>query len=257
MKIRKPISDFVGRMPIKKEPENIKKYKDLGLEYISNNLSSSQEKIHRKQTNKAIKNKLLLSSSLNYAKYELGNNIDYIKKNPKALRLRLNKQLRIFSEKYVPYFKYDIISKEPSFRHLFSKLTIEEKISYMDFVLSYADSLKERTKTDKEECYFTLLNILEKRVTEISFKKRIEQLHVKYKNNPDKIIEEVKSLIKGKYLDSFEKYNSEFKSLDLIFKVLDKKQVLLILEYVYIHGIDHILTKTLINSYLDRSANMN
>jgi len=251
--IRKPIPDFAGRRPIKKEISTIKKYKDLDLEHLFGKVSKAKAKIHSKQINKAIKDKLLRTSSLNFAKFELGHNIDYVKRNPKALRLRFNKQLNIFAEKYIPYFKYDIISKEPQFRNLFSKLTIEEKISYLDFVLS-SDFLQNRAKQEPDRCYFAMYGILERRVAQVSLSKRITELHQKYKNDPDKIIIEVKNLIKGKYLESYDKYKPALMSLELIFKSLDKISVLHILETIYVNGIDHPITQALINSYMEHAG---
>ncbi|GEM_PF-5970017 len=253
MPIRKPIPDFAGRRPIKKEPPEIKKYKDLDLEHLFGDISKAKAKIHSKRINKAIKDKLLKTLSLNFAKYELGNNIDYVKRNPKALRLRFNKQLNIFAEKYIPYFKFDIISKEPHFRELFSRLTIEEKISYLDFVLS-SDFLQKMAKERTDECYFTMINILERRVAEISLSKRIKELHQKYKDDPDKIITEVKNLIKGKYLESYDKYRRQLMALEPIFKSLDKSSVLHILETIYVNGIDHPITNAIINSYMEHAG---
>lgn len=178
--------------------------------------------------------------------------IDYIAKNPKALRLRYNKQLKIFLEKY-GVFGQHTITKEPDFINLFKKLPIEEKISYLDFVLS-SSFLQEKAKKDPVNCFFSMLNILEKRVNEHILKEKMVALRKKYNNNADKIIIELKRFIKEKYSKSDSKLSPQLNKLEYIFKNLDKEARLHLLETIYIQGMDHPVTSALITSYLEHAG---
>ena len=245
---RRPISEFAGRLPVKKQMHEIPKHKVLDINTSLTFLTEKQYKQLNKQDSRLARHKLVLTHSFDYAKFEHGSNWDFIPNTPKALRLRYNKQLRIFVEKYGSFG--DEILKKPTFISLFKKLPIEEKITYLDTLLTLG-KFKDFIKKGKTRADVFAYKLLNKFVEEYEYRNKVNLLRKKYNNDANKIIPEVEILIKSKYQKSYDRYASELKHLAPIFKYMDQYYKLGVLETIYIYGFDDPTTQKLIKDLID------
>jgi len=237
---------FSGKKISLAKKKNIPVFQDLDIKYKNGLMSKSEHNKYNKRISKQLKGKIIEFPSFNYSKYKISE-FDYIKQNPKALRLRFNKSLRIFSEKY-GLFAENLL-KNKSFTTLYSRLPLEDKINVLNNILS-SRQLIESYKKKPDFWSKHIINSVGARLSYIDIHNKISILKSKYPNNPKKILSEVKSEILGKYISSYEEYSTKLNKIEFEFSSIGHEKLIDIFSEIYVFGINSFLTKHTINASL-------
>ena len=240
---RKIIPEFAGRAPLKKKLSEIKKDKkyDLLSPTIGNNRSPK-----------------ISSSTFNYILFKNrgpGKYIsDYIAANPKALRLRYNKQLRIFVERYGNFASKTFL-KNLEIMRIFKELPVGAKIYVMDTILCYGDFSK-AVKKDPVSCMDSLIDTVKSKSNEYMKYDVWKELQYKYKDNPDKMISELKRILRDTHSDPKHKHIlselQESSAFSYYLRLISKEKAIDILSRIYWNnGVDSAISGREIHDYFN------